>query len=97
IAVTKNGIPCPFRFFTGLQCPGCGISRMLIALLHLDLVSAFRYNPFIFLTSPILCFAVFYSDYLYIKTGDGTLGKWKFLLIAELAGLLVFGIVRNMI
>ena len=95
--VTKIGIPCPFRFVTGLQCPGCGISRMLISLAHLDLVSAFHYNPFILLTSPILLFIIFYADYRYIKTGDGSLGKWNFFLIAELAGLLIFGIVRNIV
>lgn len=96
-SVTKIGIPCPFRFVTGLQCPGCGISRMLIALAHLDFVSAFHYNPFILLTSPILLFIIFYADYRYIKTGDSSLGKWNFLLIAELAGLLIFGIARNIV
>ena len=95
--LTKIGIPCPFRLITGLQCPGCGISRMAIALLHFDFTSAFHYNPFILLTSPILLFIIFYSDYLYIVKGDGSLGKWNFLLIAELAGLLIFGIVRNLI
>jgi hypothetical protein len=96
-AVTKIGIPCPFRLGTGLLCPGCGISRMLIALAHLDLASAFRYNPFILLTSPVILFIIVYSDYRYIKTGDGSFGKWKFLLFAELAGLLIFGVARNMV
>ncbi|MBE6665686.1 MAG: DUF2752 domain-containing protein [Ruminococcaceae bacterium] len=95
--VTKIGIPCPFRLVTGFLCPGCGISRMMIALANFDFVSAFHHNPFILLTSPIILFIVVYSDYRYIKTGDGSFGKWKFLLIAELAGLLIFGVARNMI
>ena len=70
---------------------------MLISLVHLDFVSAYHHNPFILLTSPIILFAIVYSDYRYIKTGDGALGKWKYLMIAELAGLLIFGILRNII
>ena len=95
--VTKIGIPCPFHLITGFQCPGCGISRMLISLARLDFVSAFQHNPFILLTSPILLFIIFYSDYLYIRKGDSSLGKWNILLVAELAGLLVFGVLRNII
>ena len=95
--VTKIGIPCPFYYITGLQCPGCGISRMMIALARLDFTQALQYNPFIFLTLPILLFIIFYSDYLYIKTGNGSLGKWNFLMAAELTGLLIFGVVRNIL
>ena len=96
-SVTKIGIPCPFYYITGLQCPGCGISRMMLALARLDFTQALQYNPFIFLTLPILLFIIFYSDYLYIKTGNGSLGKWNFLMVAELAGLLIFGVVRNIL
>ena len=96
-SVTKIGIPCPFYYITGLQCPGCGISRMMLALARLDFTQALQYNPFIFLTLPILLFIIFYSDYLYIKTGNGSLGKWNFLMAAELAGLLIFGVVRNIL
>ena len=95
--VTKIGIPCPFRLITGFQCPGCGISRMLISLVKLDFAAAFQYNPFILLTLPLLCFVIFYSDYLYIKKGNGALGKWNILLIFELVGLLIFGVLRNVL
>ena len=36
--------PCPTRALFGLWCPGCGSSRMLYSLLHLDVPSALRYN-----------------------------------------------------
>lgn len=38
------GIPCLFRLVTGFQCPGCGNSRAVLALLRLDLQAAFGYN-----------------------------------------------------
>ena len=36
--------PCPFRFVTGLHCPGCGATRAAYHLLHGDLAGAARCN-----------------------------------------------------
>lgn len=41
--------PCPFHRLTGLNCPGCGTTRMLEALLSGDVAEAFSLNPFFFL------------------------------------------------
>jgi hypothetical protein len=35
---------CPFHALTGLDCPGCGGTRMAHALLHGDLAAAFGFN-----------------------------------------------------
>lgn len=35
---------CPTKALFGIDCPGCGSTRMLYSLLHLDLVDALRYN-----------------------------------------------------
>ena len=35
---------CPFNWLTGLNCPACGVTRMVHALLHGDVASAFHYN-----------------------------------------------------
>ena len=40
---------CPIRFFTGISCPGCGMSRALSALLRLDFPLAFEMHPLVFL------------------------------------------------
>jgi hypothetical protein len=39
---------CVFFSLTGLQCPGCGITRALHHLLHGRLEEAFRFNPMLF-------------------------------------------------
>ncbi len=36
---------CVFRRVTGLECPGCGMTRATYALLHGDVKKAFGFNP----------------------------------------------------
>ena len=43
------GIPCPIHYFTGFYCPGCGLTRMIFALINLDFYQAFRFNPLLFI------------------------------------------------
>lgn len=40
-----SGIACPIRFITSEPCPGCGVTRSLLALLRLDFAAAAYYNP----------------------------------------------------
>jgi hypothetical protein len=35
---------CPFNWLTGLDCPACGSTRMVHALLHGDVVAAWHFN-----------------------------------------------------
>lgn len=97
VYVTGWGIPCPIHTITGLQCPACGVSRMLMAILRLDFASAYRYNPFLFVTSPVLLFCIVYPDIVYIKTGGVDIGKAQIVLWLEVAAALIFGVVRNLV
>lgn len=36
---------CPFKYFLGIPCLGCGMTRALLACLKLDFVTAFYYHP----------------------------------------------------
>ena len=47
---------CPFRFMTGLQCPGCGSTRACYQLLHLHPVAAFKLNPLFMVTLPFIVY-----------------------------------------
>ena len=38
-------IPCFYLSNYGIQCPGCGLTRMMFALMRLDFAAAFSYNP----------------------------------------------------
>ena len=45
---------CPFYVLTGLKCPGCGTLRGIHALLHLRFADAFRFNPLMVVSIPLI-------------------------------------------
>lgn len=50
---------CMFKLLTGWDCPGCGSTRALHALLHGRIADAWAANPAIFVAMPLiaLCLA----------------------------------------
>jgi Protein of unknown function (DUF2752) len=46
---------CPVYLTTHWLCPGCGSTRALHALLHLDLASALHYNALFTALAPFIC------------------------------------------
>lgn len=51
-------VPCPFKYLTGYHCPGCGSQRAIHQMLHGNLVSAFRLNPLLTLSLPLIFFGL---------------------------------------
>ena len=51
------GITCPIRFFTGISCAGCGMSRAWLALLRGDISAAWGYHPLFWI--PVLAAGLF--------------------------------------
>lgn len=49
MAVFYLTLGCPVRLMTGVACPGCGMTRALLALLKLDLALAYEMHPLVFL------------------------------------------------
>lgn len=88
--------PCPFRAMTGLDCPGCGMSRAARALLRGHLDSALSYNV-------LLVVAVPFITYLYLRWAASTVGiELPAIRLGSRAGtalvglLAVFAVVRNL-
>jgi len=87
---------CQFHRLTGLNCPGCGMTRALYALLHGDPATAFRDNALLVLALPAL-FAR--GLWFAIKKSRGRLvasflpGKYLWLLLFI---TLAFTILRNL-
>ena len=57
--VPGNYPTCPFLFFTGCYCPGCGTLRALASLLEGDLRVAMGYNLLAVISLPILAVLTF--------------------------------------
>ena len=57
-----GGLPwlpgCMFHRFTGLHCPGCGMTRAAYATLHGEIGMAFRLNPVGMVLFPIACLGI---------------------------------------
>jgi len=96
--VTGWGLPCPFHLLTGLNCPGCGVSRMLLSLLRLDLPAAFGYNAVLLCLLPVL-FALFLAHAIrYVRDGSAALSRFgRGTELGLVCVLVLWGLVRNLI
>ena len=97
VLITDIKIPCLIYQITSFQCPSCGITRMCLSLVKLDFKSAFYYNPYVLVVSPVVLFCVIFGEIRYICKGTYSLGKLKYLLNIAAVGFIIFGILRNFI
>lgn len=81
---------CPIKALTGLNCPGCGITRMFVALFHGNIYQAFRYNPLVFIELPII--AILILLYRFNKKSRKVV---NILFIVLLVITVVYGVLRN--
>ena len=88
---------CPFLFATGYYCPGCGMMRMVNALTHGHVGTAFGFNPLLFLLLPV--FGYLYVRWTVLTTRGLPMRSALFRapVVYGLIGLLiVYWIVRNL-
>lgn len=92
------GIPCPFYQLTGLYCVGCGASRALRSVMHLDFARAMGYNAFFTLLLPVLAAYFIGVAVSLVKYGkDKFSGKIpKVIPIVIAAAGVVFMVLRNL-
>ena len=86
-ALRHFGISCIFRHFTGVDCPGCGIMRACLSLLHGDIKSAVSYHPMVF-SLPVLIIYFFTDGHLFGRKVD----FW--LMIAILVGFFITWLIK---
>lgn len=83
-------LKCPFKYLTGIDCPGCGFQRSVIALLNGNLHQSLRLYPS---TIPLLFFFayVLMDKFLKLDTQKHVIKKAGFILIGSLI-LITYGI-----
>ncbi|NQT21658.1 MAG: DUF2752 domain-containing protein [Planctomycetes bacterium] len=88
--------PCPFRFVTRLNCPGCGSLRASHLLLHGNVGAAFKLNPLMVLSLPYLMYSL--ASYVSTKVRGRPLpgiGPRPTLIRGVLVVILAYWVVRN--
>ncbi len=89
--------PCLFQSVTGLLCPGCGGMRGTHNLLHLHFAEAYHYNPFVFVSTPLIVYAVVYYAALLLFNKQLPKVPVNGLTIGIVsAAVLIFWILRNL-
>ncbi len=94
---TGIAVPCLFRLLTGWKCPGCGVTRMCIAWMHLDIRAAFEGNQMLCVLTPVL--AIVFLNYVvfYVRTGQWRMGRLSTgVVYGSAALLLLFAVYRNL-
>ncbi|MCW2502052.1 MAG: hypothetical protein JWO79_336 [Actinomycetia bacterium] len=89
--------PCLFKAVTGLDCPGCGGTRMVWYLLHGDLGQAARHHLIALLAVPVLAYA--YLAWAAKRVFGFSLPTWRVpppVWGGYLAAWAVFAVVRNL-
>lgn len=97
VKLTGWGIPCVFYLVTDLFCPGCGISRMFMALLELDLITALRSNALVLVLLPFALIFGLRRLVIYVRTGRSDTDRLETALLIPTGLLtLAFWILRNL-
>jgi hypothetical protein len=88
---------CPIRELFDLQCPGCGATRAVAALLRGHFIEAMKFNSLITLLLP---FAAAYGIVCYIRLVQRKPIRWpqppRPILYAAFAVAVVFTVIRNL-
>ena len=83
-------LPCPFKYVTGIDCPGCGFQRAVLALIQGNLHQSFIiYPPAI----PLLAFFVYgvADKYFKLDTSKNVVKKALFVFTGSIV-LISYGI-----
>ena len=98
VRLTGLAVPCPFRTVTGWLCPGCGVTRLCLALLRWDWAAAWDANPVLLLTLPVLAVLGVRMAARYVREGAAAGPKWENAVLWTMTALLVvWGAARNLL
>lgn len=74
--LNEHMVPCVFKKNLGIECPGCGLQRSLIALLQGDILLSIRMNASLIPFIITVLFTIFHISFNF-KNGARTI-VWLF-------------------
>lgn len=79
-------IPCPLKYLTGIDCPGCGFQRSVIELIHGNFNRSLRLYP---AAIPLMLLTIYVAadGYFKLDNSKNILKKTFFMIV----GLLIIG------
>jgi hypothetical protein len=85
---------CPFAILTHHPCPGCGLTRGSLALLHGHLGDALRFHPLVPVVAPLVALVFAWNALSYVRDGrwsaaEGAQGRWITRAAATLGALML--------
>jgi hypothetical protein len=83
------GFVCPVYFILHLYCPGCGVTRLIMHLLHGEFYLSFRSNMAVYILTLPTCIGYF-MEHKFNQRKAATI-----VYAAVLVLLLIFGVLRN--
>lgn len=69
VLATFGLLPCPTAAILRVPCPGCGMTRATLALVHGDVAQALRFHPLVLLVLPVLAAVFGTNSLVYVHTG----------------------------
>ena len=95
---TGLAVPCLFHAVSGLLCPGCGVTRMCLALLRWDWAEAWDANPVLLLMLPVLTVMGIRIAARFVRENGTVVSEWENALLWTMTALLaIWGVVRNLL
>ena len=97
-SATGHGIPCVIRLITGFDCPGCGMTRAVAAILRGDFSAAFSYNALSVTLLPLMLIYFAFRTIVYIRKGEEfRFALWEYVFLsASLAVCVIYWVARNL-
>jgi hypothetical protein len=83
-------IGCPIKYLSGISCPGCGMTRSVIAVLQLNFQHAFHYHP-LFVLTPVMLLLFLFENYINPKLNKILWGSIITLFLITYIFRMVFG------
>ncbi len=92
------GLPCMLHRITGLECPGCGLTRAIAAVVRLDFSAAFGLNALWPLYAAYCLWGGIGMAAAYVKRGEiGYLPGKTWMHAVLLSVVMAYGILRNFV